>query len=219
MKTLFYKFLENILSCFRGYNLLWQAVAFVLSIVIVSSGFDWIYFKATRFIPRGAWIPAAAMGGLLPIILPLVLLLIAKIRKNKTAIIKAWGLGQAALMGYIVSIFYKSLTGRIPPDVFNGNINNDISHGWQFGFMRGGIFWGWPSSHTTVAFAMAVALIMMYPKNKLIRLFALIYALYVGLAVSVSIHWFSEFIAGVIFGSLVGLIVGKAFRSKLELEA
>jgi len=216
MKTFFYKFLENVLNCFRGYNLLWQVIAFVLSIVIVSSDFDWIYFKATRFIPRAVWIPAAAMGGLLPIILPLVLLLIAKIRKNKIAIIKAWGLGQAALMGYIISIFYKSLTGRIPPDVFSGNIDLDISKGWQFGFMRGGIFWGWPSSHTTVAFAMAVSLIIMYPKNKLIRLFALIYALYVGLAVSVSIHWLSEFVAGVIFGSLIGLIVGRAFREKVE---
>jgi hypothetical protein len=26
---------------------------------------------------------------------------------------------------------------------------------FRFGFWRGGVCWGWPSSHTTIAFAMA----------------------------------------------------------------
>ena len=95
----------------------------------------------------------------------------------------------------------------------NLNSLTDTSHGFQFGFFKGGVFLGWPSSHTTVAFAMSVCLITLYPKNKLLTVLALIYAIYVGLGVSVSIHWLSEFVAGAIIGSVVGLAVGRSFRS------
>ena len=97
----------------------------------------------------------------------------------------------------------------------NLNALTDTSHGFQFGFLKGGVFWGWPSSHTTVTFAMSVCLITLYPKNKLLMILALIYAFYVGLGVSVSIHWFSEFVAGAIIGSVVGRVVGRSFREKL----
>jgi F0F1-type ATP synthase assembly protein I len=32
---------------------------------------------------------------------------------------------------------------------------------------------------------------------------------------SETIHWFSEFVAGVIIGSVIGMVVGKSFRTKL----
>jgi hypothetical protein len=63
---------------------------------------------------------------------------------------------------------------------------------------------------------MAVALAMLYPKNKVVLYCALLYALYVGLSVSTSIHWFSEFAAGVVIGSTIGLVVGKSFYSLLK---
>ena len=92
----------------------------------------------------------------------------------------------------------------------------DSSHGFQFGLLKGGIFWGWPSSHTTVTFAMTLCLITLYPKNKIFVFFALLYALYIGLGVSVTIHWFSEFVAGAIIGSVIGTVVGRSFRIKAE---
>ena len=61
---------------------------------------------------------------------------------------------------------------------------------------------------------MSFALIMMYPKNKLVKIVALAYALYIGLGVSVSIHWFSDFVAGAILGTLIGVIVGKQYLNK-----
>jgi hypothetical protein len=42
---------------------------------------------------------------------------------------------------------------------------------------------------------------------------ALLYACYVGLGVSMTIHWFSDFVAGAIIGSVVGEVVGKSFGS------
>jgi membrane-associated phospholipid phosphatase len=129
-------------------------------------------------------------------------------------------LGQAAILGYLISCCYKAFTGRIPPPfrgfrMSSGNEGSltDTSHGFQFGFLKGGVFWGWPSSHTTVAFAMTACLIMLYPKNKALVILAGLYALYIGLGVSVSIHWFSEFVAGAIIGSVIGTVVGRSFNS------
>jgi membrane-associated phospholipid phosphatase len=54
---------------------------------------------------------------------------------------------------------------------------------------------------------------MLCPRNKIIIFCALLYAVYIGLAVSVTIHWFSEFAAGAIIGSVIGMTVGKSFRT------
>lgn len=91
----------------------------------------------------------------------------------------------------------------------------DTSRDWNFGFLHHGIFWGWPSSHTVVAFSMAYALIAVYPQRKAVTYPALIYALYIGIGVSTRIHWFSEFIAGAIIGAIIGTVVGKSFHNKL----
>jgi len=42
------------------------------------------------------------------------------------------------------------------------------------------------------------------------------YAFYVGVDVSISIHWFSEFVAGAIIGSLIGAVVGKSFKQAMR---
>ena len=62
---------------------------------------------------------------------------------------------------------------------------------------------------------MMVCLITLYPKNKMSVFLALLYALYIGLGVSVTIHWFSEFVAGAIIGSVIGTVVGRSFKTKL----
>jgi membrane-associated phospholipid phosphatase len=100
----------------------------------------------------------------------------------------------------------------------NAHSPPDTSHGFQFSFLKGGVFWGWPSSHTTVTFAMTVCLITLYPKNKMFVFIALLYAFYIGLGVSMTIHWFSEFVAGAIIGSVIGMVVGRSFKAKLAVN-
>jgi membrane-associated phospholipid phosphatase len=205
-------FSKNILDSFRGKNFAWHLLAWLLTAVIVISGFDWSYFVFTRPLSFNVFFfLAVIIGGLLPIFgLPLMLLFGWLTKNTKTKIL-AWALGQAALIGYLISSFYKALTGRIPPP---HSVAMDISQQFNFGFLKEGIFWGWPSSHTTVAFAMAFAMITLYSKNKAIRILAFIYALYIGIGVSFDIHWFSEFIAGAIIGTVIGIIVGKSFSPK-----
>jgi len=224
MPGLFYRLPRNVINIFSGRNILWHALAIVLTMVIVMSGSDWSYYLSTRgdaFLLLAR--PAIMLGSLLPILVTLVILIVGEFRKNRRIITTAWALGQAAILGFLISSCYKAFTGRIPPPfsrrfrmpASSGASLADTSHGFQFGFLKGGIFWGWPSSHTTVTFAMAVCLIMLYPKNKKFVFCALLYALYIGLGVSVTIHWFSEFVAGAIIGSVIGMAVGRSFKTKL----
>ena len=96
------------------------------------------------------------------------------------------------------------------------DVGQDISHVFHFGFLRGGVFWGWPSSHTTIAFAMAVTVCTLWPKPWWLGLMAMLYAFYVGFGVSMTIHWYSDFVAGAIIGSVAGTVVGKSFRGNIK---
>ena len=215
---IFYRFCSAIFNCFRGVTLLWHALAIVLTYICLRSGFDWsyfVYFQGT--LVQMLLLPAVGLGGLLPILVPLFLFIIAAARKSFSLMNTAYALAQAALLGSLISSTYKAFTGRIPPHFRDvSTLLIDHSHGFRFGFMEGGIFWGWPSSHTTIAFATAIALVLLYPRNKWIKYLAPLYALYVGLGVSMSIHWFSDFLAGMIIGSVIGVVVGKAFLLRLK---
>jgi membrane-associated phospholipid phosphatase len=220
---LFHRLPRNVIAIFNGRNLLWHAAAIALTIAIVTSGGDWAYFRWTR---AAAFFvlarPALGLGMLMPVLWPLAILFTGLASKNRRLITTAWALGQAALLAYLITSCYKAVTGRRPPP-FHGHVGTlalgsngltDSSHGFQFGILKGGIFWGWPSGHTTVAFSMALSLIMLYPKNKVIVFCALVYAFYIGFADSVTIHWFSEFAGGAIIGSVIGMTVGRSFRTQ-----
>ena len=223
MPGLFHRLPRNVLAIFSGLNLAWHVLAIVLTIIILESGFDWTWYLWTRG-ETFLWLarPAIILGGLLPILGIPALLLAGWVTRSRTFRLGGWALGQAALLGWLVSSGYKAFTGRIPPPFtmrFHGDQLShaplvDTSHGFQLGFLRGGIFWGWPSGHTTVAFAMTACLIALCSRHNLWRYLLLLYPLYVGLSVSVTIHWFSEFVAGIIIGSLIGTVVGNSFKHR-----
>ncbi len=216
MKYLFYKIPETLVNIITGKNLLFLLVGVEITLICVISGFDWKYFLLVRDVRLNQFFfPALLTGGLLPIFLPVLLYVIAKIRRSQTVEFYAYVIAQAAALGWILSSTLKFFTGRIQPSL--GNLFNDISYGFNFGFYEHGIFWGWPSSHTTVAFAVSFALIMVLnKKQKLQKYLLFIYALYIGIGVSLSIHWFSDFVAGAILGTIIGLEVGRKF-SKLAI--
>ncbi|MFA5872210.1 MAG: phosphatase PAP2 family protein [Parcubacteria group bacterium] len=221
MGELFHKITGNILGIFRSRNLLWHLAAIFLTYVFVSSGFDWFYFQSTRseFL-RSIFFPAVIAGALIPLFGILIFFITSLIKKDQKLIHTSFALGQAALLGLLLSGFYKFFTGRPgPPGFLTQDFTTDISHVFRFGILQGGVFFGWPSTHTTIAFSMAIALITLYPKNKWVRYGAFLYALYIGIGVSLTIHWFSDFIAGAIFGSIIGAVVGKSFREKIVPDA
>jgi membrane-associated phospholipid phosphatase len=200
---------RNVIGCFTGRKIVWHIVAVLLTFILVTSGFDWSYFLATRNPALRSWMfPAVRIGGLLPIVLPLILLALGILGRSARVILAGWAIGQAELLGAFVAVACKAITGRAHPA---HGVGEDISHVFRFGFLRGGVFWGWPSSHTTIAFAMAVTAFTLWPKQRWLGLLAILYAFYVGVGVSMTIHWFSDFVAGAIIGSVIGAVVGKSF--------
>ncbi len=195
--------------------ILWHLLAIALTFILVQSGFDWFYFSSTRSPVLREWMfPAAPIGGLVPLMLPLILILSGFINSNKKISLTGWAIGQAELIGSLISSVYKAFTGRVHPAMHDAG--TDISHVFRFGFLRGGMFWDWPSSHTTIAFAMAVTVFTLFPKQRWLRWLAIVYALYIGLGVSMTIHWFSDFVAGAILGTIIGVVVGRSFLRSLQ---
>jgi membrane-associated phospholipid phosphatase len=203
---------RTVVSAFCGRNILWHLLAIGVTAALVHSGFDWWYFLKTRSIPGPASFPAVVMGAFLPVIAPVTLLIIGYRRRADGIKRAGFAIGQAALIAGIISSAYKAITGRTEPPLDGPLIDN--SHDFNFGFWQNGIFWGWPSGHTMTAFAMAVALITLLPRHTRITIAALVYAAYIGLSVSVSIHWFSDFIAGLIIGSVIGLVTGTRWAAQ-----
>lgn len=207
---------KNFIRSFSGKNFFWHLAAIALTAAIVLFGFDWYYFLSVR----GEWLniiffPGIIVGAILPILLPLGLVIVGRKSRNVVTAVYGWALMQAALLGWMISSLYKSVTGRVQPDLSNIIATTDQSRNWNFGFWEHGIFWGWPSSHTTVAFAMVVAfVVLLQGKRPAAKWLAIIYAFYIGIGVSFSIHWFSEFVAGAIIGTVIGVTVGKWWKDK-----
>lgn len=217
MKAFFVTLPRNIINSFRGHNIYWHFLAIVLTVILVSTGVDWQYFLLTRSPElQQALRPAIYVGALLPIILPLIIILVGILVEKKKVLLYGLAIGQAEFIGWLISSAYKSLTGRIAPPMSDLPGLIDSSHTFLFGFWRGGIFWGWPSSHTAVAFAFAFAIVALFPRLKLLRLVVILYALYIGIGVSVSIHWFSDFVAGMIIGSAIGVVIGTTFKKLIK---
>jgi len=205
---------RNLISCFIGRNVVWHLVAIIFTVILVRSGFDWRYFLVTRSPELRHWMwPAVVLGMFLPMCLPFTVLAVGFIVRNAKITLTGWAIGQAEIIGALITAAYKAFTGRVHPP---HEVGMDISHVFQFGFLRGGVFWGWPSSHTTVAFAMAVTVCTLWPKQWWLGLPAILYAFYIGVGVSMTIHWYSDFVAGAIIGSVVGMVVGQSFGLNRE---
>jgi membrane-associated phospholipid phosphatase len=217
MKQFFMTLPKNVIGCFRGRMIGWHLAAALLTFILVRSGFDWAYYRATRDPGLRAWMfPAAPIGGLVPMVLPLMLIAGGIIVRSAATLRTGWAVGQAGLIGLLISSACKAVTGRAHPVRGAGGV--DITHVFHFGFLRGGMFWGWPSSHTTIAFAMAAAIWTLFPQKKWLGCVALAYALYIGLGVSMTIHWFSDFAAGMMIGTVVGVVVGRSFAPRTDTD-
>lgn len=201
----------NIFNCFRGRMIVWHLIAILLTFLLVATGLDWAYFCSTRNHELLSWMwPAAVIGQLMPIVLPIYLLIIGSTINNVTITRTAWAIGQAALIGLLIASTYKAFTGRPHPP---HDLATDTSHVFHFGFLQGGVFWGWPSSHTATAFAVSVTLFILLPQKRWLGIAAIAYAFYIGFGVSMTIHWLSDFVAGAIIGTIIGVTVGKSYLS------
>jgi membrane-associated phospholipid phosphatase len=206
-----HKLPERLLAVFKGKNLFYHLAAIVLTFILVVSGFDWYFFEVTRSPYFYFIIMAAGIGGFfVPVVVPVGMFIIGELRKDVSLISASAVSAQAVIIAWLVSSTYKAFTGRIQPEFLTNTSAIDISRDFNFGFLQHGIFWGWPSSHAAVACALAAALIVFYGKNKVVQYSALFYAILIASGAAIGFHWFSDVVAGVVIGALVGVVVARA---------
>ncbi|MFH0834243.1 MAG: phosphatase PAP2 family protein [Patescibacteria group bacterium] len=212
MQKFFDKLIRNLIGSFSRKYLPLHALAILTTAIIVFFGWDRIYFD---FWQKNSlqllFFPAVVVGGIGTALLILGLLLTAKVQRNTMTLRMTVAVVQATILGWLISSLYKTFTGRGHPEAFSfasGAANTNFN----FGFLRGGIFWGWPSGHATVALAVGVTLFVLCSKNR-IRYLALTVALYVAFGVSTNIHWLSDSIAGIFIGTAIGLRVGNNYAA------
>jgi hypothetical protein len=211
MREFVYSLPRNFGGCFKGWKIAWHLVAIGLGVILVTSGFDWFYLSATRSPQLLAWfIPGINVGVWVPLALPPLLLLAGMVFKRAWITRTGWALAQVALIGLVLTELIKAVTGRPQPPFQMGP---DTSHVFHFGLLRSEMVSGWPSGHTIIAFGMAVTLFWLFPKKRWICTAALSYAFYIGLSVSMTVHWFSDFASGIVFGLIIGTTVGRNFAA------
>lgn len=220
MKIFVFGIGESVKNIFNKQNIFLLLVGFIFTFICVVSGFDWNYYLYFNSLAINKYLfPAIALGGLIPVFFPIILFIYAKLKKSKKLLLWSGLLGQSAFMGWFTSSVIKAFTGRIQPN--SHDLVNNISGGFNFGFLQHGVFWGWPSSHTATIFSLVTAVVVVLLSNKLnykkkiLAFILILFAFYVGISVSMTIHWFSDFLMGAILGFVVGREIGKTFKKVL----
>lgn len=216
-KEFFHRLPSNFLACFSGVNALFHLLAIAITYLLVTSGLDWWYYESTRNPAlNGLALAAGGAGFVIPVALPLGMYVTGRLRGSAALVWAAAAAAQAVIVASIVSAAYKALTGRSQPVVtyhLASPSDIDNSREFQFGWLRNGIFWGWPSSHTAVACALAFALILVI-RRKAVGIVALTFAGFIALGASIGFHWLSDVAAGSIVGTLIGAVIGRSFQSR-----
>jgi membrane-associated phospholipid phosphatase len=218
--SIFHEFGANILRGFaynHGINFLLAGLGTWL---MIRAGIDWEWSAIASGSKLLAFsgTPFGALGFILPFALPLGLYIHGRRAGKAGCQIAGLAAGQAAMLGMLVSSLIKIFTGRRDPEIMKGIILgdrglSDFSGDFAFGFMERGIFSGWPSSHTTVVFAMLVALAGMHPKKTTLKTAAYSYAACTGVAMSLFAHWASDSVAGALIGYALGKSVAGSFTA------
>jgi membrane-associated phospholipid phosphatase len=203
-----------ILGSFHGKYFAVHVLAIVITYVCVVTSFDWNYFVfMSQFMPKYVLFIADISGYLVSIFLPLGLVLYGKRKGIPRLVTHGFAVGYSVLSAFVVSMSYKAFTGRISPPL-HGEPFVDVSNQFQFGFLEHSIIGGWPSSHTAVVFAIAACLTILYRSSYRVQILAYSFALFVGVSETIGFHWFSEFLAGALIGTAVGLVTGRTYEDK-----
>jgi membrane-associated phospholipid phosphatase len=215
---LFGNFGNNILDSFKGKNIYLHLTAVAATALLVTTDVDYNvehFFNenpeygswARPILYTGMFLPFAAGGGLFAY---------AKIRNDKEALGASFAVLQASLIEFMYNSTLKAITGRPGPDWRHNEDMEGLSKTFRFGFLRGGIYWGWPSGHTSTTMAVVSALTNYYPEKTWLKIAGYSWVAYTMFGVSSvgrgGMHWFSDAVAGALMSYAIGSTVGKYYR-------
>jgi len=210
---------ENISEIFSNENLIYHSAAIGLTYAIVKLGFDADVLSSVDKMQGSTTDIIGHLGifsgYLLPIVIPSTMYFGSD--KNDELRIASYAVMQSVGVSFAIGTLLKAITGRKPPN-FDTENKRELSEQFQFGFMRGGIHYGWPSGHLMVNTAMAATLASFYKDKDWVKYSCLGYILLLSSSIVLhgEAHWFSEVVAGTLFGYAIGSVIGKNYRNDFQ---
>lgn len=211
---------QNALAVFSGSNALLHLSALGGTVLIIGSGLDTQvhnFFVRNTFFENPSHL-AVSLGSPFPALLGGGFLASGLIGGSSRLTSAGGAILQASLLAFSYTTILKALTGRPGPE--HGILNDDqASQTFRFGFLRGGVFHGWPSGHMMANTAAVMSLLSFY-KNTWLDIAGGAYLAYMFMSVishgGSTMHWFSEAMAGTLMGYAIGTTVGRDFRRRWE---
>ncbi|HEX2869120.1 MAG TPA: phosphatase PAP2 family protein [Ignavibacteriales bacterium] len=212
----------NFLNAFSGYKGLLQLAGIASTYAIIHTNVD--YHVTTYFMDHTQYanyaLPGVVLGSTLPITTGGVLYFLGKHNNDKRMVAASFAVLQAGLLTVAYISVLKGITGRAHPDPNSKADRKEISRQFNFGFVRGGIYRGWPSGHVGGAMAVASALSNFYPEKTWLKYLTYGWVAYTVASVSIfhkgTMHWFSDAIAATLMTYTIGASVGKYYRNVME---
>lgn len=211
---------QNFLDSFKGSNLYLQLAGVAATCLIVPTGVDYHvekYFNENETYGDIAR-PVVYTGMLLPFIASGSLYAYAKLKNDNQVLGASFAVMQASIVQLIYNSALKAVTGRPHPDWQHVSDMESLSKTFRFGFLRGGVFWGWPSGHTSATTAVVSALMGYYPNSTWLKIAGFGLMAYTIFGVSAfhrgGMHWFSDAVAAAFISYAVGSTIGKYYRSR-----
>jgi len=216
---LFGSFGNNVIDSFRGNNIYFHLTAVAATAIIVDQGVDYdVEHYFNQHAEYGSWArPVVFTGEYFPFIAGGSLFAYAKLRNDREVLGASFAVLQASLIEFLYNSALKAVTGRPNPDWRHVSDMDSLSRTFRFGFLRGGVFWGWPSGHTAATMAVVSALTSYYPDKTWLKVVGFGLVGYTMFGVSANnrggMHWFSDALAGALMSYAVGSTVGKYYRN------
>jgi membrane-associated phospholipid phosphatase len=216
---------ENIVHSFIGWPMLLHAAAIGSTYYLVNSNADArvndFAMEQDKTMSYTLGLPGLAGGGIAPVAVPLAMYLTAD--GDQDLLRGSYAVFQAVGIAFLANSMLKAATGRRPPDEEYTGSSQELSHQFRFGFLRGGVFDGWPSGHSMVNMAMIASLLGYYPEKRWLWPAGFSWALYVMASVTIGaqgrVHWLSDAVAGGLMGFGIGWTVGRRFYRDRMLDS
>jgi hypothetical protein len=212
----------NLAESFTGQNLALHAGAVASTYGIVQAGWDYDVHHYFRENPSVGTLgsPSAAIGALAPILTAGSLWAYGKSKDQPEVVVAGSAVAQAVGITFTYHELLKAFTGRPAPQGVPESEMEDHSRTFRFGFLRGGLFWGWPSGHLSTNTAAVVSLSAFYSDSKPISVakYAWVGYMFYGVVShnGGSMHWLSDAVAGTLMGYAIGRTVGDGFRERMH---
>ncbi len=211
---------SNFLNSFTGNNLYYLGTGIGLTCLCVFSDLDAKVLETTSKMNRKTTekigFPGIMAGYILPVSLPVGLYFSSKDEELKYA---SYAAGQAVIIAGVGNALIKSITGRQGPDP-DAEDKKKASRNFRFGFMRGGIHYGWPSGHLMTNMAMVISLNTYFADKPYVKLAGYTYLTYLTTCVIIDeggdVHWLSDIVTGALVGYAIGKTTGNYFKNARE---